>query len=59
MSDTPCALSGTTPDGPIIQQGLCSTATESLLLEEDCINYVWNNQWGVWETIFLRLMKNM
>ena len=35
MSDTPCALSGTTLDSPIIQQGLCSTATESLLLEKD------------------------
>ena len=52
-SETPCV------GGTNIQQGLCSAATESLLLEEDCRNYVWNNKEEVWRTIRLGLIGSM
>ena len=44
---------------PVIQQGVCSPATESLLREEECINYVWNNKLEVIFTIKYELVFNM
>ena len=46
-------------DGSLIQEGLCSAATESLLLEEECINYVWNNKEDVFYTIRWGLILSM
>ena len=52
-SATPCDREGAPGDA------LCSAATESLLLEEDCINYVWNNKEEVQLTIWLGLIQSM
>ena len=51
-SDTQtCVFDGVDAVSTIIQQGLCSEATESLLREEECITYVFNNKLEVWRTI--------
>ena len=52
-SATPCV------GGTSIQKGLCSTATEELLLKEECKNYVQNNRREVWRTIGWALILNM
>ena len=53
VSDFPCDQDGAPGDA------LCSAATESLLLEEDCRDYVWNNKKEVWETIWVGLIWSM
>ena len=58
MSNISC-VGGTDVYGDLIIQGLCSDATESLLREEDCRDYVWNNKEEVWQTIVYGLMANM
>ena len=52
MSDTPCVFS--TPQFGLadIQQGLCSAATEELLLKEECISYVFNTKEELTMTIW-------
>ena len=52
-SDIPCDESGVPGDA------LCSAATESLLLEEDCRDYVFNNKEEVYQTIRWVLIYNM
>ena len=54
VAETPSCVGGS-----VIQQGLCSEDTESLLLDKGCINYVWNNKQQVQETIHFGLIHSM
>ena len=54
VSDIPCIAGG-----GFILQGLCSAATESLLLERDCRTYVWNNKEEVFWTMYQGLVRSM
>ena len=54
VAETPSCVGGS-----VIQQGLCSEDTESLLLDKGCINYVWNNKKQVQETIHFGLIHSM
>ena len=40
-------------------KALCSEATESLLLEKECKDYVWNTKQEVWQTIRWGLIDSM
>ena len=53
VSDTPCDSDGDPDDA------LCSAETERLLVEEDCIRYIWNNKEEVWRTIWFGLIDSM
>ena len=60
VSDTPCEYNGIDVYGnPFITKGLCSNATESLLLEEDCKDYVSNNKREILTTLWWGLISSM
>ena len=54
VSDIPCVVSYGS-----ITQGLCSSATVELLMEEDCRNYIFNNKQEVYYTIDGGLIYSM